>query len=516
MQGLSVSRVVNVQVLFAPQAAPQQRFDTLLIMGDTGVVDSGEGIREYDTIEAVVGDFGTTAPEYYGAVLFFSQIPQPGAGTMFIGTWARVATPGRLTGGPIAPVDQLLQNWTSITNGGFSVVFDGGTAEEITGLNFSAALNMNNIASIIQTALVAEVPNTKFTWNGEQFICVSGSTGATSSVGYFTAPAAGTDISAQLNMTVTAAERSAPGLDPETPVAALARVDGRGWYGATFCASVPLTDSQHLANSAYIEAAADKHVYGLTTYEATILDPSNTSDIASQTMLADYMRTTIQYSLTTPFAICSWFGRALTVNFEGSNTTITMKFKIQPGVIPELLSAAEASTLQAKRANVYAQYNNGTSIVQEGVMSGPAYWDEIHGLDWLANRIQNDMWNLLYQAPKVPQTNPGVHMLTNTADGGLSQGVTNGLIAPGVWNAPGFGELQQGGYLAAGWYTFANSVDTQDQADREARIAPLIQIAVKLAGAVHFANVLINVNRVVLAMLGGGAILHALLGGMIA
>jgi hypothetical protein len=86
-------------------------------------------------------------------------------------------------------------------------------------------------------------------------------------------------------------------------------------------------------------------------------------------------------------------------------------------------------------------------------------------------------------------------MLTNTADGGLSQGVTNGLIAAGRWNAPGFGELQQGDLLARGWYCFANSVDDQDQADREARIAPLIQIAVKLAGAIHFANVLINVNR---------------------
>jgi hypothetical protein len=55
--------------------------------------------------------------------------------------------------------------------------------------------------------------------------------------------------------------------------------------------------------------------------------------------------------------------------------------------------------------------------------------------------------------------------------------------------------LIQGDLLARGWYTFANLVETQAQSDREARIAPLIQIAVKLAGAIHFANVLINVNR---------------------
>ena len=73
--------------------------------------------------------------------------------------------------------------------------------------------------------------------------------------------------------------------------------------------------------------------------------------------------------------------------------------------------------------------------------------------------------------------------------------MTNGLIAPGRWNAPGFGELGPGALLANGFYTFAAPVDTQDAALREARQAPLIQIAVKLAGAVHFADVLISVNR---------------------
>lgn len=495
MQGLSVSRVVNVTVNFSPQAIPSTRFDTLLVMGDTGIVDAGEGIREYNTIEDVAGDFGTAAPEYQAAALFFSQIPQPS--TMYIGTWARVATKGSLTGGPIPPVDQVISDWTTITNGGFTVTLDGSaTPTHVTGVNLTSALNMNGVASTIQTALQLTAPQATFTWNGQQFVLTSGTSGASSSVSYLSAPTGGaTDMSTQLYMTQQLAERTAMGLAPETPVASLARVDGRGWYAATFAASVPLTDAQHVANAGYIEASTDKHLYGVTTSEATTLDPTNSLDLASQLMLADYMRTTIQYSINNPYAICSFFGRALTVNFEGSNTTITMKFKVEPGVTPELLNATQASTLAAKRCNVYAQYNNGASIIQEGVMSGLAYFDEMHGLDWLANRIQNDMWNLLYSAPKVPQTNAGVHLLVNTADSGLSQAATNGLVAQGIWNAPGFGTLNTGDLLPSGWYCFANSVDTQSQADREARIAPLIQIAVKLAGAVHFADVLINVNR---------------------
>ena len=194
------------------------------------------------------------------------------------------------------------------------------------------------------------------------------------------------------------------------------------------------------------------------------------------------------YNILLPIhtAIASIFGRAFSTNFEGSNTTITLKFKREPLVLPEFLTTTQANTLMAKRCNVYIGYNNDTSIYQEGVMSGPAYFDEIHGLDWLANRIQNDLWNLLYQSPKVPQTDSGIHGMLTRCESSLNQGVTNGLIAPGVWNAPGFGILYDGAYLEKGWYSYADSVDNQSQWIREQRIAPLIQIAVKMAGAVHF------------------------------
>jgi hypothetical protein len=496
-QGLSVSRVVDVQVNFAPQAIPAIRFDTLLVMGDSGVIDTGEAIRQYNQIKDVATDFGTTAPEYLAALEFFSQAPQPS--TMYIGEWANTATHARLTGGLMTAQQMQMSNWTSIVDGGFSVTLDGAAPVTVSALNFAAATNLDAVAGIIQTALqtAAGSPQLTFVRKGSQFICQSGTTGPTSQVSFFGAPSptGPVDISAQLMMTSGTAIRSTPGIASETPVAGLARVDGRGWYAASFAASRVLTDAEHLACSGYIEAASDKHMYGITTNEQTCLDPANSTDIGSSAMLADYMRTVIQWSLTNPYAICSFFGRALTVNFEGVNTTLTMKFKVEPGVMPEILSGSEATTLATKRINVYVMYNNGAAITQEGVMSGAAYFDEMHGLDWLSNRIQNDLWNVLYTSPKVPQTNPGVHVLVTTCDGALSQGVQNGLVAPGVWNAPGFGELQQGDTLHNGWYTFANNVDTQSQADREARIAPLIQIAVKLAGAIHFVDVLINVNR---------------------
>src|SRR6185437_7951988 len=67
-----------------------------------------------------------------------------------------------------------------------------GVPYAVTGLNFSAALNMNGVASVIQTALNALLAGTTCVWNAsiDRFDITSPTTGATSSVGYGAAPTA--------------------------------------------------------------------------------------------------------------------------------------------------------------------------------------------------------------------------------------------------------------------------------------------------------------------------------------
>ena len=77
----------------------------------------------------------------------------------------------------------------------------------------------------------------------------------------------------------------------------------------------------------------------------------------------------------------------------------------------------------------------------------------------------------------------------------LDQAVQNGLIAPGVWNGGDLGQLSSGDTLPKGYYVYAQPLDEQAQSEREARKAPVIQAAIKLAGAVHYADVQINVVR---------------------
>lgn len=491
---LPISRLINVDVVLAPAAAQAQDLSTLLILGSSAVIDVEQRLRTYSSIEAVAADFGTSAPEYLAAILWFAQAPQPNF--LKIGRWAEANTPGQLIGAPLATANLSIAAWTSINNGTFDISIDG-SPQSLTGLNFSAQTNLNGVASVINGALSGATCVYNSTYRRFEF--TSATSGVGSTVSFLTPEGTGTDISGMLaGLSSDSGAYVADGIDAETPVEAVAAFDaqfGQTWY-ATMFADVSLTNDQHLEVGAYIEASNNKHLYGVTTQEGGVLSSVSTNDIAYLMSQANYNRSIVQYSSTNPYAVASLFGRALTVNYNGNSTVITLMYKQQPLITAERLSETQITALEDKNCNVFVAYNNDTAIVERGQVASGNFIDEMTGTDWLAVTIMTAVYNLLYTSPtKIPQTDAGTHLLVTTCEAVCSQGVTNGLLAPGVWNSAGFGNLQQGGFLAAGFYVYAPPVATQLQADREARRSVPIQIAAKLAGAVHTVDIIINVNR---------------------
>ncbi|POW55577.1 hypothetical protein C3408_16835 [Candidatus Pantoea alvi] len=268
------------------------------------------------------------------------------------------------------------------------------------------------------------------------------------------------------------------------------------WYGLGIADDEDLTAAEITATAAAIQASSLSRVFAVTSDDSGIIDSASTTDIASTLKAAGYGRTFVQYSTKSKYAALSAFGRAFTVKFTGNNTTITLKFKTEPGVTYETLTSSQAAAVDAKNANVYVYYANDTAILQQGVMSNGDFFDERHGLDWLQNYVQTDLFNALYTSTtKIPQTEAGITRLLTVVEKSLDQGVSNGLVAAGVWNGGDIGQITAGDTLTKGYYVYAQPLSSQSQADREARKAPLIQAAIKLAGAVHYADVQINVVR---------------------
>ncbi|MEH3452364.1 DUF3383 family protein [Phytobacter diazotrophicus] len=379
-QGLPVSNVVNVDVIMAPTAATGRNFGALLILGTSTVIPVTERIRQYSSIEDIGTDFGTDAPEYAAATVFFSQSPKP---TMvLIGRWAKTLASG-----------------------------ETGTVETMI-----AAVN--------------------------------------------------------------------------------ACLQYTNWYGLAIADSAALVDADVLSVAGAIEASSLSRILAVTTSDVKTLTAGDTTNLGYKLKTAGYARTFWQYSSSSKYAAISAFGRAFTVNFTGSNTTITLKFKQEPGITYETLTLAQANAIDAINGNVFVYYQNDTAIIQQGVMANGDFFDERHGLDWLQNYVQTSLYNLLYTSTtKIPQTDAGVTRLLTNVEQSMDQAVTNGLVAAGVWNGGPIGQLAPGDTLTKGYYVYAQPISEQAQANREARKSPLIQVACKLAGAVHYADVQINVVR---------------------
>lgn len=372
-------------------------------------------------------------------------------------------------------------------------------ASSDSNINDATYVTVGTVTTV--TNILAGVGGNSFTLaKSSSHISVSGATlsGGTvpSSVGYLTSPGSGTDISATLKMTSSTSQSLVGGYDAETPVACAAVMANMSaaWYGLMFQASTQPTDDENLDVCGFIEALDLTRVFGVTITNTNVLSALVTTDLASLMKGAGYKQSFCQYSQNA-YAVASFFGRAFSVNFNASNSTITLMFKQEPSVTPETLTENQALILKGKRCNSFDLYVNDTSIVQFGVMSGPAYFDEIHGLDWFQNAVQTSVYNVLYQSNKIPQTDAGVNQLVNAIGAVCQQAVTNGLVAPGVWNADGFGNLVNGQYLKTGFYIYAQPVALQSQSDRETRAAPPIQVAIKLAGAIQSVDVIVDVNR---------------------
>ena len=494
--GLPVSNLINVQVTISQLGAQAQNLHTLLILGSSTVIDTASRARSYSSIEEVVNDFGSSAPEYLASVLWFEQNPQPNS--LMIGRWAKTAAGGALYGATLTAQQQLLSNFTAITAGGFSATVDG-TLEHYTGMNFSGAANLNAVASIIQTAATA---NLTCIWNAGtgRFVFSSKTTGVTSAVSFLTPPTAGSDISTLVGGVAGEGGYVSNGVAPESALQAVVACDlqfGQQWYAVTVLGSA---DSDSLVIASYIEAANTYHFFGVTTQSALLLTPTDTTNVAYQLMQQGYNNTAVQYSSTNPYAVCSLLARILTTNWQGNNTTITLMYKQEPGITPENLSSAQAASIAGFNCNVFAAYNNNTAIIQYGTVASGEYIDTIIGADSFAVDEQTAIYNLLYTSTtKIPQTDGGMNQIGTTIEAVAAQYVNNGFLGPGFWTGPLFGALQLGSdgslpFLPKGYYLYTPPIVTQSQSDRAKRISVPFQLGGKLQGAVHAVNLLMTIN----------------------
>lgn len=192
----------------------------------------------------------------------------------------------------------------------------------------------------------------------------------------------------------------------------------------------------------------------------------------------------------------AYVGRALSTIFSGSNTTSTMHLKSLATIQPDpSMDQTIFEKTKVAGADSYVSFEGVPSVNCTGANR---FFDQVYNLLWFVGALQIAGFNYLRQAStKVPQTENGMDGLKGAYRSICVQAVTNAYAAPGLWNSPTtFGNQQDllDNVANFGYYIYSVPISQQTQADREDRKAPLVQIALKEAGAIQSSTVIVNVN----------------------
>lgn len=196
-------------------------------------------------------------------------------------------------------------------------------------------------------------------------------------------------------------------------------------------------------------------------------------------------------------AIATYATIAQSVNYVATDTANTMNLKTLTGVSPDSnLSDTYVTQANLNGVDIYGN-TGGLACVYSNDNNG--YTDDVVNLLRLCKDLEVGGFNYLRQTnTKIPQTEKGMTGLKSAYAEVCERFVNNGTVAPGSWNtAIPFGnpELFRENIEKTGYYIYSIPIAKQSQVDREARKAPVCQIGLKLAGSIHFSNVLVTVER---------------------
>jgi hypothetical protein len=493
---LDISKVINVSVL-TPQRGilPYNQANILFLTSEIPSVIGYESGLVYDSYTAVASDFGSGSRTAQGASILYAQSPSfnsVGGALLVVPPVQVPATSASYTFPDLS--EEVVLAFTSVTDGALTIKVDG-VDSDISGLNFSNITSKDQIYELIISNLPFSLVGSIDLISGLLNIKTVDS-GASHTLQIVEAPD-GTDISGSLYFSNTDA-MGINGADArgETSLEQLNRGLGLGYAGSVVIENQEsITDTDLLQLSAVCELARKR-------FFVSISSPASIAygGLAQRVLDSNYNHTRVLFNSNAAEAYkfrFAYASRGNAINFSGSNTTLTMNLKDLVGVVADsTIDSSRAAVLDTLGVDYIAYIAGIGKVFSNGAND---YYDNVVNLDWFVGAIEVAGFNALATVlSKVPQTEQGVGMLKGVFSGICDQAVSNGYIEAGTWTSSDyFGNV--GSFRTAiasrGYYIYSLPLSQQSVAEREERKAPLVQIAIKAAGAIHSVDVIISVNK---------------------
>lgn len=281
---------------------------------------------------------------------------------------------------------------------------------------------------------------------------------------------------------------------PETLTAAITRLSALVYFGGVSY-TMSLTSSEVLTAAATAQSLR-KMLFVVSSTSSDLLGANGLLyKIQNQTLT---QTRGLFYSDAGSAEAFKWgyAGRGMSVDFAGSNTTLTMQLKQLAGVPSDNgLTQTLYGEAEAVGADLYANIAGRASAVSFGAND---FFDDVMNLNWFVGALQVAGFNYLAQtSTKVPQTESGMTGLKGAYAQVCQQAVQNQFVAPGEWtSADTFGNPAnfRRNISDFGYYIYSQPVASQNPADRALRKAPLVQVALKFAGAIQTSDVIVYFN----------------------
>ena len=481
---LPISNIVNISVSQSPTGiGPFNVNNIVLFTDESPSLAFAAGYSIYQTSSQIGTDFGSLSKTFQMATAIFAQSPN-----ILAGSGSLIVVP-------------LLTNLTAVTEVqkiNFSSTPASGTYVLNYGALATTALAYNATASTVQAALQAVAGLGTVTVTGNTaagfvitFTGVAGGFPALTVTGSTLQDGTGAGVTPVPTITVFGVAAGST----ETVLAGILRTQGLVSYCGVI-SEKPYGANEMVMASNYVQT--QNMILFLAS--STVADVAPTTGVFWQIMSAGNNKTRCLLYLLSNYdnanlMAAAYAGRALSVDFSGSNTTTTMQLKTLNTIVadPNMTPTIFASC-QTAGVDVYASFQGVAKVVCSG---SNKFFDQVYNLMWFVTSLSVAGFNALAtSSTKVPQTEQGISALKTAYQSVCEQAKANLYCAPGAWTGDTFGNyndfMRNTG--SVGYYIYSQPVTQQLASLRAARQAPLIQIALKEAGAVHTSNVLVNIN----------------------
>ncbi len=489
---IDIVNFINISVTNTPAGLPDANVNSLGLF-TTESPSNVDEFRIYVTPEAVAEDYGTNSVTTQMANNIFAQSPNllSGDGRLVIIPLVNSisAIAGNFTGADITANLAALQ---AVADGDIRVVLNGNNID-LTDLDFTNTSSFADIAQILQSKLTDVIVTGKATG----FDLDSKKVGTASTIDLVQLPAgAGTDLSVAGLFNVAGGTPTAGGnAQGETLVDAIVRTEEQVNYTGVIT-DLEMEDAVISSTASAIQSRDMIFVHQFTSTE----DLEPTTGICSIIKNATQTKTRCLYysdPSTANLVKASYAGRGFSVNFAGSNTTMTMNLETLANVVPDT-KITQTIFVKAKTAgaDLYGDVQSSPIVVSNGANQ---FFDSVYNQIWFKLALEVAGFNYLKQTnTKTPQTETGMDGLKGAYAKVCDRAITNEMFAAGnEWNGSTFGNPEdfKRNIIDKGYYIYSQPIAQQSQVDRDARKAPLIQIAGKESGAIHSSTVNALIER---------------------